>query len=280
MSSGIFAFLADDPEWLGSILMHRPEVLGEPARHSGSWHIVFHQDGDVLARTHPGGSHDADRFLAFLRRIRTRVMLGDFDPPPAEGTRDSMSCRAMGWAYTQLRESRGFEKVRTRIFDALPAFLARTLGGTGEAEHLFHLILAFLYDSGKLASPDLPPSELARGIRHALMMLEQVYPQEGLALPSSPLFVSNGFCIAGWTGERDMPTTVFFRPPELEESLHRGVGSHRESGEIPLYPRNGRRAVLVASFLERSYADSVTGHVPARTLFGITPDCRIENYDF
>lgn len=280
MSSGIFAFLADDPEWLGCILMHRPDVLGVPAEKSGSWHIVFHQDGDVLARTHPGGSHDKERFLAFLRRIRTRVMLGDFDPPAQEGARESMSCRAMGWAYTQQFETPGFESARGCIFDALPAFLARTLAGQGEAEHLFHLVLAFLYDSGKLSSRDLPPSELARGLRHALMMLEQVYPPAGLPMPRSPMFVSNGYCVAGWSGDGEMPTTVFFRPREVEEALHRGVGSHRESGEVPLYPRNGSRAVLVGTFLESSYSDSISGHVPARTLFGITADGEVETYDF
>ncbi len=280
MPSGIFALLADDPEWLSCILTHRPEVFSDAARESGSWHIVLHQDGDVLLRTHPGGRTDLERFLAFMRKTRTRVMIGDFDPPPGEPrAAEPATCRAMGWACTQLGETAGFAKVRSLIRDAMPPFISRTMTGSGESEHLFHLVLSFLNDAGKLTVADLPPVEIARGLRHMMLMLEQIYPTVGLEPPSVPLIVSNGTCLAGWSGPLGLPSTVFFRPPEVEDALHRGVGRSRQSGEIPLFPRNGRRAVLVSSFVDSPFTDSITGRVPAGSLFGVTRACEIETYD-
>jgi hypothetical protein len=281
LHGGIFAFLADDPEWLGSILTHRPRIVGDPAGGGGRWNVVYYQDGDMLLKTHPGAatSAEVERFLDFLRWTSTRVMLGNYEPGPGEsGAAHPTTCRAMSWAYTQLGETEGFTRMRERIRKSLPGFLARTMDGPGEAEHLFHLVMAFLYDEGRLHDPDLTAADLAGALKNAMMMLEQVYPENGLEPPGMPLVVTNGVCLAGWTGGLSLPTTIFFKPPELLSRMHRGVGGRRESGEVPLYPRNGTRAVLVATFLERSYPDTISGRLPPRTLFGVTHDCQIETY--
>jgi hypothetical protein len=274
---GIFAFLSDHRDWLSCIVAHHHEATGEVKRSSGAWNLVFCQDGDVLMRSHPGGRGGEDHFEELLATVRTRAVLGHFAPEGDPGEANAL--RSMGWIYVQGEETDGFEKVRGRLRHHLPDFLARSMRGKGEAEHLFHLILAFLYDSGKLSDPDLPASELGRGVRNALKMIDEVYPEEGLAPPSPRLVVSNCFSAAGYTGPDDLPVRVFERPGDEGTEVHRGVGVRRTSAEFPLYPRTGRRAIFLGSFIRSEQKGSLTGRIGARTLFGVTRSCEIETYD-
>lgn len=269
---GILGFLADHREWLGCILAHHSEAVDEAARSSDAWDLVFCQDGDVLLRSHPGGRGGVERFVDVLGNVRTRAMLGHLSSGGAT------TLRSMGWIYVQDGETEGFEAVRETVRHTLPDFLVRTVRGKGEAEHVFHLILAFLYDSGKLQNPDLPASDLARGVRNALRMMGEIYPRAGLRPPRMTLVVSNCFSAAGYSGGGDLPVRIFTRPVEGPE-VHRGVGLRRDSGEVPMFPRTGKRAVLLGSFVEGAREGSVTGTIPGRSLFGITRDCHIEIHE-
>jgi hypothetical protein len=252
----------------------------EAARSGGAWNIVFCQDGDVLMRSHPGEGGGEDLFMDLLRNVRTRAMLGCLDPTPGEDTQyESNALRSMGWIYAQDRETPGFEAVRDRLRHHLPDFLARTMRGKGEAEHLFHLVLAFLYDSGKLSNPDLPATELARGVRNALSMIGEIYPEAGLPAPSMTLVASNCYSAAGYTGSRELPVRIFERPGDVDFEVHRGVGVRRVSGEVPLYPRTGHRALILGPFVEQEHEGSVRSSIASETLFCITRDCEIETHE-
>ncbi len=272
----IFGFLADHRDWLGCILAHQPETVAQAARSGGAWQLVFCQDGDVLRRSHPGKSGVRDRFMEVLRNVRTRAMLGRVTAAGAERGTESTALRSMGWIFVQDAETEGFDDVRGQVRQALPSFLSRTMQGKGEAEHLFHLILAFLYDSGMLSNPDLPASDLVRGVRNALKMLDEIYPTAGLGTPSMTLVVSNCYSAAGFTGSGELPVRIFTRPVEEASRIHRGVGVRRDSSEVPLFPRTGRRSLLIGHFVEGSREGSLTGSIAAGSLFGITRDCKVE----
>ena len=243
----IFGFLADHRDWLGCLLAHQSETMAQAARAGGAWHLVFCQDGDVLLRSHPGTSGVQDRFMEVLRNVSTRAMLGRVTAA-GEGNVEASALRSMGWLFVQDTETEGFEKVRGQVREALPAFLARTVQGTGEAEHLFHLILAFLYDSGKLSNPDLSAAELARGVRNALKMLDEIYPAAGLGSPSMTLMVSNCYSAAGFTGSGELPVRIFTRPVDEASRIHRGVGVRRDSTEVPMFP--GRQSQKFFLFVQ------------------------------
>ena len=149
-------------------------------------------------------------------------------------------------------------------------------GFKGEAEHLFHLILAFLYDSGKLSNPDLPAADIVRGVRNALRMLGEIYPAAGLDAPSMTFVVSNCYSAAGFTGSGDLPVRIFTRPVDEASRIHRGVGARRDSSEIPMFPRTGRRSVLLGPFIEGGREGSLIGSIAAGSLFGVTRDCKVE----
>jgi hypothetical protein len=272
----IFGFLADHRDWLGCILAHQSETVAQAALSGGAWHLVFCQDGDVLLRSHPGASDVRDRFMEVLRNVRTRAMLGRVAAAGDAHGADAAALRSMGWLYVQDAETEGFEKVREQVREALPAFLARTVQGKGEAEHLFHLILAFLYDSGMLSNPDLPASEIVRGVRNALKMLDEIYPAAGLGSPSMTFVVSNCYSAGGFTGSGELPVRIFTRPVDEASRIHRGVGLRRDSSEIPLFPRNGRRSILLGPYIEGSREGSLTGSIAGSSLFGITRDCKVE----
>jgi hypothetical protein len=275
-AGSILGFLADHRDWLGCILAHQADTVAQAAVSSGAWHLVFCQDGDVLLRSHPGTSGGRDRFMEVLRNVSTRAMLGRVTAPGAGHAAETTALRSMGWLYVQDVETEGFEDVRGRVREALPSFLARTVRGKGEAEHLFHLILAFLYDSGKLSNPDLPAAELVRGVSSALKMLGQIYPAAGLASPSMTLVVSNCYSAAGFTGSAELPLRIFARPVDEATRIHRGVGLRRDSSEVPMFPRTGRRSILLGPFIEGSREGSLTGSIARGSLFGISRDCRVE----
>jgi hypothetical protein len=271
---GICGFLADHRDWLGCILVHQSATLTEAARASGAWNLVFCQDGDVLMRSHPGGPGGEEQFLDVLSTVRTRALLGHFDP--AGELEEANALRSMGWIYTQDVETPGFrEAVRDQLRSHLPDFLSRSMRGKGEAEHLFHLVLAFLYDSGDLKDPDLPGPVLLDGVRNALAMLDQVYPQSELPLPRMTFVVSNCYSAAGFTGSGPLPIRVYSRPVGDEAEIHRGVGVRRSSREVPPYPRTGQRAVLLGSFVQDGFPGSFTGAIAPRTLFCVTRDLEI-----
>ena len=272
----IFGFLADHRDWLGSILAHRPETVAQVARSGSAWHLVFCQDGDVLLRSHPATDDVQDRFMEVLRNVRTRAMLGRVSAPGDGAGPEATALRSMGWLYVQDAETEGFERVRGKVRQALPAFLSRTVQGKGEAEHLFHLVLAFLYDSGKLSNPDLPAAELVRGVSSALKMLDELYPAAGLERPAMTLIVSNCYSAAGFTGSGELPVRIFVRPVEEGSQIHRGVGIRRDSSEVPMFPRTGRRSIMLGPFIEGSREGSLTGSIADGSLFGVSRDCRVE----
>ncbi len=280
MAGGIFAFYADHQDWLASIIAHRPDLISGTVRESGGFRLVFFQDGDVLMRSHPSEGGDVDRFLGVLRKVRTRAMLGQFLPGQAHGerAREFTAQRSIGWIYVQDSESHEFEAVRDLIRKSLPSFLTRTMKGRTEAEHVFQLVLAFLFDAGKLERSELQPSEIVESARQALGMLGEIYPRAGLRPPSPTFVISNGFGLAGHAGSGDIPLRIFVRSA-VEGEVHRGVGERRDSQEVPVYPRTGKRAVLIASFLRDGHDLSYTGTLSAGTWFGVTKDCKVEIYE-
>ena len=275
----LFAFIADHRDWLGCIVSHRPQALDAAARSGRGWSLVFCQDGDVLLRSHPESRGADEGFLEIIRSTRTRAVLGHLSSRDPEGPHvlEAMALRSMGWIFAQDVETDGFEKVREKVRRSIPDFLARTMKTRGEAEHLFTLILAFLYDSGKLSDPDLPAAELVRGVANALRMLGEIYPPAGLEPPTMALAVSNCYSAAGFTGSSALPVRIYSRPTDGE--VHRGVGVRRGSGEFPRYPRTGNRAVLIGPFIEGEEEGAVTTTLPPRTVFGITRECEIQTQE-
>jgi len=118
----------------------------------------------------------------------------------------------------------------------MPDYLSRNIRGATAPEHVFHLFLAFLHDSGKLDDPNVRPADVASALRATYASLEQ------FARAPVPLdvIVTNGRCLLA--SREGAPMWVYFAkglPPDAPEADRRPRGERGEHTRVFLVVAGG-----------------------------------------
>jgi glutamine amidotransferase len=85
----------------------------------------------------------------------------------------------------------GFQEVSPRLVDHIPEYLRRNIKGKTAAEHVFHVFLSFLHDSGNLDDPNLDTSQSRRALRDALALVYGAVTKAGATVSLGNVVVSN-----------------------------------------------------------------------------------------
>jgi len=86
----------------------------------------------------------------------------------------------------------GFAEIQGGVLEHIPDFLRRNLQGKTPAEHLFHLFLAFLHDSGLIDDVNLGTENVRRALRDTVALVQNLAARAGLEGSPGNILTSNG----------------------------------------------------------------------------------------
>jgi glutamine amidotransferase len=160
-----------------------------------AWGIGFYQGGEALHRKRPSsiarntvswsdiaGNVNTDCAIIHFRT----ATVGDYR---AENTHPF---RMRQWLFAHDGTVHGFEAVREALIEAMPDFLRRNIRGTTDSEHVFHVFLSFLHDSGQLDHPDIDARTVLGAIRSTIALVDRVAAEVGAPPATLNLVLTNG----------------------------------------------------------------------------------------
>jgi glutamine amidotransferase len=158
------------------------------------WGLAFFQGGEVLLQRHPkqppGGTLD---FFAQVRDIKTDYLVGAIgEAITSNKLENTQPYRFRSWVFAQSGVIEHFKDVKAQLAEYIPDFLRRNIRGQNDSEHMFHLVLAFLHDAGKLDDPNIRASDAANAVSGAIAMVDSRLAGGGFARPALNVIATNG----------------------------------------------------------------------------------------
>jgi hypothetical protein len=207
----------------------------------GGWGLIYYRSGDILLKSHPFSSMNIEGFLHVLGEAETDTFLGRFESPsaPPPGKWNMQPFRYRGWVYVQQGRIQGFNRIRENVIASMPDFLGRSLKGTSDAEAIFHLILSFLYDAGKLDVRKMEAQTIVRAVRHTLEFLGKMAAEHDIRPQPVSLLVSNGTLMAGYNANQEARLAVYEGRGQCEGC------SLKDTCKLLRYNESTRAAIVV-----------------------------------
>jgi glutamine amidotransferase len=191
----LIGYMANRSDRLPEALAEEKLAVGEsPTEAADAWGIGFYQGGEVLhkKRPHRGGDRVAWADIAGNVRTDTAIIhlrsatVGDYR---AENTHPF---RMRQWLFAHVGTVAGFEAMRGALLDPMPDFLRRNVRGTTDSEAIFHSVLSFLDDAGKLDDVDAEPKTLLAAARSTISLVERLAQEIGAPEPTLSFVLTNG----------------------------------------------------------------------------------------
>jgi glutamine amidotransferase len=188
--------MANEPERLRCALFPaRRALTTDLGPNPDGWGIGLHQGGEVLLQKRPKASPGVIDFYAYLRELKSDVVIAHVRtatvgvPQHMENTHPF---RHRAWLFAQSGTVDKFAEIQERLLASVPDFLRRNIRGTTDAEHVFHLFLAFLHDAGQLEAPEVPLDALRNAMRQTALLLDRLCGEAGGAPARLNLAATNG----------------------------------------------------------------------------------------
>ncbi len=148
---------------------------------SVSWGIGFYQGGEMLLKLRPFDERRVLSFSELVRDVKAEVLVGHVRTATVGTlrTENTHPFRYRQWLFADTGTVPGFERLRARLRESLPQFLARDVRGDTDAELVFHLFLSFLHDAGKLDRRDVEPTAAYDALRSSISLIDGLCAEEG-----------------------------------------------------------------------------------------------------
>jgi hypothetical protein len=199
--SHLVAYFGNESENMSCALFSARSALY--SRGSGKpqgWGVGFVQGGDVLLRKRPRAESSEVDLYGLIKDLRADAVVGrvgvtandsDDGNTPAD---DVDPFRFRSWLFGSVGSvsATGFENVREKLLESIPAFLRRNIRGKSPSEHIFHLFLAFLHDAGILDLPSPSPVAVHGALRNSVAFLDRLLAGAGSESIQLALVATNG----------------------------------------------------------------------------------------
>jgi hypothetical protein len=210
--SHLVAYVGNEPDNMACALFSARSALASTATEKPEgWGLGFVQGGDVLLQKRPRGESAEVDLYGLIKDLRADAVVAriGFDGvgiDPAGLSRDGSTpaedadpFRFRSWLFGSVGDvsAVGFESVRDRLLESVPAFLRRNIRGKSPSEHIFHLFLAFLHDAGSLDAPSPSPAVVHGALRNSMTFLDRLLAGSGVSAPplGLALVATNGRCL-------------------------------------------------------------------------------------
>jgi len=273
--SRLFAYMGNDQDRVKCALYPARSLLvadGAAASSFDAWGLGFYQGAEVLLQRRPKPPAEPVDFYSLTRDLRTDVIIGHVRQgtvgrPKNENTHPF---RFRTWLFAHHGTIPGFEAAREELLGPVPDFLRRNIRGQTDSEHLFHLMLGFLHDAGKLDDQNVTVAQTREAVRAALAVVEKAVGKEAADGMECALALTNG---------RIMMATRHGAPVYLQQrtSLHDCAVCREPAPRDKRVDHDHLRSVLiVADVKDTPAADMKFSEVPDRTLLAVSHDLKVE----
>lgn len=164
-----------------------------------SWGVGFYQGGEILLKRRPFDERRTLSFAELVKDIKAEVLLGHIRTATVGSlrTENTHPFRYRQWLFAQTGTVPHFDRIRGRMIESLPQFLARDVRGDTDAELVFHVFLSFLHDMSKLDRADVSPEPVRDALRSTLSLVERLCSEEGKEKLAINLLVGCGEYLIG-----------------------------------------------------------------------------------
>jgi predicted glutamine amidotransferase len=195
-----FGFISNDAAQTACALLpfRAGLTLAEGAPYG--WGLGYYQAGQPLLRKQPKPLKDPLDFHAVASNLRTNLLIGHVRSATVGGTRteNTHPFRFRNWIFCHSGTIDRFEAIQEDMLRSIPDFLRRNIRGNTDSEHLFHLFLSFLNDTGRIDDPRIPPRVAAEALASTMSYLDRLVTDRGGAPQDGCCIVSQGECLLGY----------------------------------------------------------------------------------
>jgi len=261
-----FAMISNDPVRTACALapFRASLTLEQGAPHG--WGLAYYQAGQPLLRKQPQTFNGVLDFTAEVANLRTNHILGHARNATTgrQSTENTHPFRYRGWTFCGTGTLDRFDQVKDDVLRSVPDFIRRNIRGQTDAEHLFHLFLSFLNDTGKLDDPRIPSEVAARAMGATFHYVDRLLGDRGGHPTDGVYLASNGVFVVGI--RLGMPLRV---------KRHSGYACPGASGKIVPVP--GLEAVVLLGAAQPR--DPGWEEVPDHAIITVNSDLNIQIVD-
>jgi glutamine amidotransferase len=270
----LFAYMGNDQDRVKCALFPARALL--VADHSAAtafdaWGLGFYQGGEVLLQRRPKPPAEPVDFYALTRDLRTDVIVGHVRQGTVGKAKNENThpFRFRSWLFAHHGTIPHFDRVREELVHAVPDFLRRNIRGQTDSEHLFHVMLAFLHDAGKLDDINVTTAQVRDAVRGALALIEKAAGKQAADGMECALALTNG---------RILLATRHGGPVYLQKrsSLHDCAVCREPAPRDKRVDHEHLRSVLIVADVEPPPSDLKFTEVPDRSLVAVSHDLKVE----
>jgi glutamine amidotransferase len=206
--SHFIACASNSAEHLACAIEGFAEDLVLPAGADGGWGLGYFSAGELLQRIEPLDRRVTVDARAVLSGLRSNVSILHVREATVGAVRreNTHPFRFQEWLLAHNGTFAGFAGFRDRLLEMMPPFIQRRVRGDTDSEHLFHLVLSFLYDSGRIGRAD-PGCEVIRdALRQAVLTFDEFGRADGHEPSPASVVLTDGYSLVAL--ERGVPVRV------------------------------------------------------------------------
>jgi predicted glutamine amidotransferase len=161
---------------LGCAAATEADVLGLDAGGADGWGVGSYHTGEVLLRKKPIEPRAAVPLSEIVRELRASCALVHVRRA-TRGARtldNTHPFRFRQWLFAQTGSLPDFATHEAALRGLVPEFLRRDIRGQTDSEVVFHIVLAALWETGRLDDPELDRLTLVHALRTGLARVDGV----------------------------------------------------------------------------------------------------------
>ncbi len=153
----LFGLIGNRADLAGRVIELERAVLSVPREALGdapvSWGMGFYQGGEVLIRRRPSDDRRDLDVLSLAKDLRSDLIVGHVRAATVGSVRteNTHPFRYREWLFAHTGSLDKYPVIRARLLESIPEFIRKNVRGDTDSEVLFHLVLSFLHDAGRLS---------------------------------------------------------------------------------------------------------------------------------
>jgi glutamine amidotransferase len=196
----LFGLIGNRADLAGRVLELERETLMVPEgllpAGAISWGIGFYQGGEVLLRRRPSDERTTLDLARLAKDVRSDLIIGHARVATFGSTRteNTHPFRYREWHFAHTGTIERYEQIKPRLLESIPEFLGKNIRGDTDSEVLFHLVLSFLFDAGRLQDGGRADARTVSGaLASTASLVDQLVAEEG----GKPGFTMNALLTNG-----------------------------------------------------------------------------------